>query len=47
MRTWPGSTGPLLTKWAEYLSAKGLDPEEQLSTDDFRGASWRTIRIFL
>jgi hypothetical protein len=28
---------PLLTKWAEYLSAKGLDPEEQLSTDDFAG----------
>jgi hypothetical protein len=27
----------LLTKWAEYLSAKGLDPEEQLSTDDFAG----------
>ena len=28
---------PLLTKWADYLSAKGLDPEEQLSTDDFAG----------
>jgi hypothetical protein len=28
---------PVLTKWAEYLSAKGLDPEEQLSTDDFAG----------
>lgn len=27
----------LLTKWAEYLSAKGMDPEEQLSTDDFAG----------
>ncbi len=27
----------VLTKWADYLSAKGLDPEEQLSTDDFAG----------
>ena len=28
---------PILTKWAEYLRAKGLDPENQLSTDDFAG----------
>jgi hypothetical protein len=28
---------PVLTKWAEYLRAKGLDPENQLSTDDFAG----------
>ena len=28
---------PLLEKWAEYLKAKGLDPENQLSTDDFAG----------
>ncbi len=28
---------PLLTKWAEYLRAKGLDPKKQLSTDDFAG----------
>lgn len=28
---------PDLTKWAEYLKAKGLDPENQLSTDDFAG----------
>jgi Glutaminase A six helical-hairpin domain/Domain of unknown function (DUF5127)/Domain of unknown function (DUF4964) len=26
-----------VTKWAEYLKAKGLDPENQLSTDDFAG----------
>lgn len=28
---------PILTKWAAYLEAKGLDPESQLSTDDFSG----------
>lgn len=28
---------PLLTKWAEYLRLKGMDPENQLSTDDFAG----------
>jgi len=28
---------PLLTKWAEYLRDKGMDPENQLSTDDFAG----------
>jgi Domain of unknown function (DUF4965)/Domain of unknown function (DUF1793)/Domain of unknown function (DUF5127)/Domain of unknown function (DUF4964) len=28
---------PQFTKWAEYLREKGLDPENQLSTDDFAG----------
>ena len=28
---------PQITRWAEYLREKGLDPENQLSTDDFAG----------
>jgi Domain of unknown function (DUF4965)/Domain of unknown function (DUF5127)/Domain of unknown function (DUF1793)/Domain of unknown function (DUF4964) len=28
---------PLFTTWANYLRDKGLDPENQLSTDDFAG----------
>jgi hypothetical protein len=28
---------PLFTKWADYVMQKGLDPENQLSTDDFAG----------
>ncbi len=28
---------PLMTRWANYLKTKGLDPEDQLCTDDFAG----------
>ena len=28
---------PQLTRWAQYLKEKGLDPENQLTTDDFAG----------
>jgi hypothetical protein len=28
---------PKLTEWAEFLKAHGLDPESQLTTDDFAG----------
>jgi len=38
---------PVVSRWAEYVKEKGLDPDKQLCTDDFAGPSAHNANLSL
>ena len=45
--TWAASHWSDLTKWTDYLSENGQDPDDQLCTDDFAGRSRHNTNLSL